>query len=91
MLTYFKGIPINNAPPHLIQLVQGVVNREYKICEVAGKDAKIMRLCELGFVSGQIIKIIAFAPRKKTLMIELMGSILAINKELSEKIMVAEL
>ncbi|MGN1200768.1 MAG: FeoA family protein [Candidatus Caccovivens sp.] len=68
-------------------LSDGQVGKAYKILRYNGaEDGVLRRFMELGFCSGQSIKIVATSLMKKVFLIEIRGYLLSVRANLLQKI-----
>ena len=70
-------------------LFEGEVGKRYKIVEVLkSNDAISRRLLELGFVGGQVVKVIAKSLQKKVFLVEIRGYVLSVRAEILKRVRV---
>lgn len=67
-------------------------NVEYKICDINQSigEKYVRRLKELGFITGEIVKVIKKSFLKKTLLISIMGYVISMRDTLAKNIIVRE-
>ena len=70
-------------------LVDALENVEYNIKKILFIDEKTnYRLCEYGFFNGSKIKIVKIAPKKSTYLVNIGGSLLALDYFLASKVVI---
>ena len=64
-------------------------NKDYTFLFFEKLDSDLfVRLQELGFVAGTTLRVVAFSPRKETLLVCVYGSMFAIKKQVAEQMVV---
>lgn len=72
-----------------MDLLTAKTNQSYVITNFQIEDKHLQRrLNEFGIITGKTIKVLKFSPRKKTLLISLLGTAFALKSEIAKQILV---
>lgn len=65
-----------------------------KWCKITGiisvEDKAVFRLCEMGFVDGEKIKVQAISPAKKVMLLQVRGVVLSVRVDLLKNVQVQD-
>jgi Fe2+ transport system protein FeoA len=73
-----------------MKLFEGKCNKNYIILSVGGEDKIKRRFCDLGFYPGAKIKILRVSPLRKTYLISVLNTIIALRKVATSFIEIGE-
>ena len=72
-----------------MDLLTANINQPYIITNFQIEDKHLeKRLNEFGIIKGKTIRVLKFSPRKKTLLVSLLGTAFALKSEIAKQILV---